>query len=582
MGNYLAEKAKMTKRKMEEKEIKKRIISTMNIATILILALIVVQSTKAQTTTLSVEPQTIDPTLIPGDTFTINCSVADVVDLFIWQIKLFFDPTILNCTGAWYPSDHVFAGKIGVPVIPIIDNEIGYVLHGYSLLGAEPGFDGSGTLCQIEFEVISCGKSGLNYSEPYGADTFLLDSNLDEISTEVKNGYFNNTHDVAITSVVPSETVIELGDTVSVVVTVENQGVATETFDLSVYFNTTEVGTQTVTSLPEKTSKTLTLICETEDLEKGNYTVSAYATPVPWEEDIGDNTFTEGMITIIAYHDVAIIEVTPSKTQVVQGLSISIYVTVENQGHYTETFSVTVYYDTNSIETEALTLDRKTSRELTFTWDTTGVPLGNYTISAEASEVPDEIDTTDNTFTDGIVRIVEAPPSDIAVIDVKSFKTVVMQGYIMRVLVTVENQGLYTETFSVTAYVDTIEINTKEITLESGASTTITFLWNSTGFNLYENYTVSAYSHPLPGEADTDDNSYIDGRVIVAIVGDAIPNGKVEMKDIGIVARAFGSYPGQPNWYPNADITGPEGIPDDAIEMRDIGTIAKEFGKTYP
>jgi len=147
----------------------------------------------ATTSTLSVKPPTIiDPSLTPDNTLIINCSVENVIDLFVWQIKLFFDPITLNCTGAWYPSDHVFVGKTFVPVVPIIDNSVGYVLYGCSLMGAVAGFEGGGTLCQIEFDVKSIGKSGFNYSEPYGEDTYILDSNLDEISAEMENGYFSN------------------------------------------------------------------------------------------------------------------------------------------------------------------------------------------------------------------------------------------------------------------------------------------------------------------------------------------------------------------------------------------------------
>ena len=46
---------------------------------------------------------------------------------------------------------------------------------------------------------------------------------------------------------------------------------------------------------------------------------------------------------------------------------------------------------------------------LIFTWNTTGVPLGNYTIWAEASIVPGETDTADNNYINGFIRIVKGP-----------------------------------------------------------------------------------------------------------------------------------------------------------------------------
>jgi len=54
---------------------------------------------------------------------------------------------------------------------------------------------------------------------------------------------------------------------------------------------------------------------------------------------------------------------------------------------------------------------------------------------------------------------------------------------------------------------------------------------------------------------------------------------KVDMKDIGPAARAFGTIPGDPRWNPAADITGPTTwVPDGKIDMRDLGLIARNFG----
>ena len=181
---------------------KKRIISgvIILIATIFVLS-INVQILDAQTITrLSIEPQIIEGTFAPGDRFTVNCSVFDVVELRHWQFVLFFDPTVLNCTAVWLPSDHVYAGmEFTLPDHPVINNEIGYVVYCAAADGYW-NFDGSGTLCQIEFEVVSCGESVLGFSEPYGQDTFLLDDWLDVIPCEVINGYFDDPAGLPIVS----------------------------------------------------------------------------------------------------------------------------------------------------------------------------------------------------------------------------------------------------------------------------------------------------------------------------------------------------------------------------------------------
>jgi len=46
------------------------------------------------------------------------------------------------------------------------------------------------------------------------------------------------------------------------------------------------------------------------------------------------------------------------------------------------------------------------------------------------------------------------------------------------------------------------------------------------------------------------------------------------------VARAFGSKPGDPQWNPLADITGSEYlVPDGKVDVRDVSLVAKNFGK---
>jgi len=107
---------------------------------------------------------------------------------------------------------------------------------------------------------------------------------------------------------------------------------------------------------------------------------------------------------------------------------IRITVVVENQGTEPENFTVTPYYDNCVIQgyvglweypsnqTQAVTnLSPGANATLTFTWDTWGVPpckynfTGKYyvpyTVSANASVVPGEVDTADNTLVNGTVTV---------------------------------------------------------------------------------------------------------------------------------------------------------------------------------
>jgi hypothetical protein len=60
------------------------------------------------------------------------------------------------------------------------------------------------------------------------------------------------------------------------------------------------------------------------------------------------------------------------------------------------------------------------------------------------------------------------------------------------------------------------------------------------------------------------------------IVGDVNRNMRVDIVDLAIAGKAFGSSPSYPTWNPNADINK-----DNMIDIRDLVLVAKSFGKTY-
>jgi len=111
--------------------------------------------------------------------------------------------------------------------------------------------------------------------------------------------------------------------------------------------------------------------------------------------------------------DVAVTNVTPSKTVVGQSYSMHINVTVQNQGDYIQTFNVTVYYNDTAITMpngkpyQTVTIASGDSTTITFTWNTTGVAYGNYTITAKATPVPGETDTLDNMRTCWVVVTIQ-------------------------------------------------------------------------------------------------------------------------------------------------------------------------------
>ncbi|MEM2912266.1 MAG: dockerin type I domain-containing protein [Candidatus Bathyarchaeia archaeon] len=59
------------------------------------------------------------------------------------------------------------------------------------------------------------------------------------------------------------------------------------------------------------------------------------------------------------------------------------------------------------------------------------------------------------------------------------------------------------------------------------------------------------------------------------LIGDINGDGKVDMKDVGIIALAFGSSLGHPRWNANADINQ-----DGVVDINDILIVLSHFGQT--
>jgi hypothetical protein len=126
-----------------------------------------------------------------------------------------------------------------------------------------------------------------------------LTINTQGISGSLKeNGYkldiipektFPDIPNITIAKIVTSKTIVGQGYTILINVTVSNQALNYETLHTIIYANTTTIKTQNVT-LTSRSSTTITFIWNTAGFAKGNYTIWAYAWPVPGETDTADNT----------------------------------------------------------------------------------------------------------------------------------------------------------------------------------------------------------------------------------------------------------------------------------------------------
>jgi hypothetical protein len=205
-------------------------------------------------------------------------------------------------------------------------------------------------------------------------------------------------HDVAISNVTIDKASMMQGEEPSIISTVENQGSFTETFNVTVFANTTQIGKEAVSNLGNGTDRVLNFTWNTSAFAGGNYTISVLADVVTSETDISDNVYTYGGLILLS-HDLAITNSTIFKTSVGRGYSTYVNVSIRNQGDYEETFNTALNVTTTTIGLFTnMTLISKGYASVRFEWNTTGYAKGNYSLKAYVSPVDGEIDTEDNTF----------------------------------------------------------------------------------------------------------------------------------------------------------------------------------------
>ncbi|MBS7620888.1 hypothetical protein KEJ32_02025 [Candidatus Bathyarchaeota archaeon] len=130
--------------------------------------------------TIYISPQTVRGAI--GQHITINISISNVADLYGWQVKLEWNPQVLNFNSV---TEGSFLKNHGQTFFSQKFSETGSLVLDCTLIGDVQGISGSGTLATVEFYVKEEGTSQLRLSE-----TFLVDSSENLIPHTVKNGQF--------------------------------------------------------------------------------------------------------------------------------------------------------------------------------------------------------------------------------------------------------------------------------------------------------------------------------------------------------------------------------------------------------
>lgn len=151
----------------------------------------------------------------------------------------------------------------------------------------------------------------------------------------------------------------------------------------------------------------------------------------------------------------------------------------------------------------------------------------------------------------------------------------VYPGKIVTIQVTAMNRGNFTtETFNVTLHYSSNVIGVQTVTLGPWSNVTLTFHWDTTGQVPCNNFTIWAEASHVPFELKFDNNVYYDGWVKIKMLGDVNGDGVIDILDIVLISIAYGSRPGYPNWNPEADLVPPYGF----VDILDLVTCSSKYG----
>ena len=118
-----------------------------------------------------------------GETFQTNINISNGVNIYSWEIRLRFDPTLLVVSAA---QSGGFLSQFGSTFPLQMDNQsdFGYVVLG-ELFDGPSSASGNGTLVIVTFTVLGGGRCNLGLY-----DTYLYDPSLTSITHTTQDGTF--------------------------------------------------------------------------------------------------------------------------------------------------------------------------------------------------------------------------------------------------------------------------------------------------------------------------------------------------------------------------------------------------------
>ena len=254
------------------------------------------------------------------------------------------------------------------------------------------------------------GKYTIKAYIPPSPDEVNIENNLFIDGNVTIRVYPLKVHDVAITSLEVSELTAYIGDAIEVFVNVQNLGNFNETFNVTVYYNSSEIAVNMVWSLAPNETARLNLIWNTSEVEEGVYVIWAFAEIVPDEVNTDNNRFVDGSVMLLSRpaplkRDIAVIDLLACPTIVTVGENITVHAVVVNLGDSKESFDLTIFYDEVLLQTLHLTLTAHSSVTVVYTLDTSSLKPGIYRLWANVTILEGEINVENNRFEDATITV---------------------------------------------------------------------------------------------------------------------------------------------------------------------------------
>jgi hypothetical protein len=590
-----------------------------------------------ETPLLYVDPSTVLD-VPPSESFTINVKIADISNLYGFDIMLQWDSDLLDYVGhvVKVPVEDYPDGVLYKPVIPVddtVDEAAGTYSVAYACMDPAPVFDGSGTIFNMTFHVKGLGECLLDiyYSK------FVDKSGVDIIS-DVQDGYFRNYVPVPAQIYVSPEEIID-----STIVPCNNftidvnleQAVDLYAFQFQLDYNTTILDTANVT-----VDSTFTLVEVTISEPQGWIRVNGSLEPP--SPSIGGNLILSSITfhttgvgeTILDLHNVTllnpsseIIDCEPPtdgyfnnmlepkmyvhpEELIAPGLkpgsefNISIKIE-ETVGLYGYRFNLT--YDIGILNclgviivppnngtyftTEISCIDGAVWVNVTYyppaepitimspkTVANIYFQVKNYgctDLDLDDTEIPNQYgQPIFHNVGDGYFCTLIR---DVAIIKVQPHINATYPKRMVDITVVASNLGDFAETFNVTVYYDSTIIGTQTVAdLAPHENITLAFIWDTTGVEPCYTYVTSAEASQVPYEINLENNVYIGGSVKIKILGDVNGDGVVDIADLVLITAIYRCTEDDPEWNPQADLAPLYGM----IDIVDIVTASGRYGQS--